>query len=145
MIRIAAEYDFREMLTLYGHLVPADETALDHAMLRDCWRELVSQPGVSVIVHSYNARLVSTCTLIMVPNIMRAGRPYAYIENFVTHPDHRRKGFGQATLRRAIQMARDKDCYKILLVASSKNDAAAALYQSVGFSPNRTGFQIRDP
>ncbi len=142
MIRAATEADFSDMLALYRHLVPSDPNGEDQPALHQHWQALVQRQGVTVFVYSHAARLVSTCTSIVVPNVMRAGRPYCYVENVVTHPDYRRKGFARATLSHAVEHALTEDCYKVLLVASPRNRPASALYESVGFRPERTGFRI---
>jgi len=144
VIRLASLEDLPEMLALYRHLIPDDEAVEDPEVLCRRWEEMVSRPGLWVYVMCHAERLVSTCTLIVIPNVTRAGRPYAVIENVVTHRDYRRRGFGRATLEHAIRTALDMDCYRVTLVASPRNAPAKAFYESLGFDGSRTGYQIRN-
>ena len=87
---------------------------------------------------------MSTCTLILVPNLTRGGRPYGLIENVVTHPDYRRRGLGTSVLKRALQAAWERNCYKVMLLTGSKNEATLRFYEKAGFARGvKTGFVAR--
>ncbi|AJD41981.1 GCN5-related N-acetyltransferase protein [Rhizobium gallicum bv. gallicum R602sp] len=66
---------------------------------------------------------VASATLIITPNLTRNGASYALVENVVTHADHRRKGYAGALIRHACATAWAKNCYKVMLLAGSKNPA----------------------
>ena len=87
--------------------------------------------------------LVTSCTLVVVPNLTRGGLPYALIENVVTGASHRKRGYGAAVLKHAIAETWKHDCYKVMLLTGSKNPATLKFYSDVGFKQNKTGFQIR--
>ncbi len=71
-------------------------------------------------------------------------RPYALIENVVTHPEYRRMGHGTAVLQAAMQAARDHGCYKVMLLTGSKRPSTLRFYESVGFNANeKAGFHTR--
>lgn len=87
--------------------------------------------------------IVSTCTLVVIPNLTRGGQPYALIENVVTAADHRGRGYGRTTLQHAVSSAWDNGCYKVMLLTGSTKAETHGFYQSAGFEQNKTGFQIR--
>lgn len=95
------------------------------------------------MVGQIGARIVSTCTLIVIPNLTRGGALYALIENVVTHEDFRQLGFAGALLAEAVQRAWYEGCYKVMLLTGSKEPATLAFYASAGFEQSKTGFQIR--
>jgi GNAT superfamily N-acetyltransferase len=68
---------------------------------------------------------------------------YALIENVVTAASHRKRGFGRALLERAVSIAWEHGCYKVMLLTGSTEPATLAFYRGVGFEQNKTGFQIR--
>ncbi len=108
------------------------------------WAELIGHPGTTVLVGLLpSGEFVTSCTLVVIPNLTRGGMPYALIENVVTHADHRGKGYGQAVLRAAIAAADRHACYKIMLLTGSKREATLRFYQSAGFRQDKTGFTIR--
>ncbi|XSC48098.1 GNAT family N-acetyltransferase [Bradyrhizobium sp. RDT10] len=88
--------------------------------------------------------VVTTCTLVIVPNLTRGGAPYALIENVVTDAQHRKRGYGKLILRTAISAASwGHDCYKVMLLTGSRDPATLKFYQEVGFEQSKTGFQAR--
>jgi len=53
--------------------------------------------------------LVASCALAIIANLTRGARPYAVIENVVTHESYRRRGLGTAVLHHAVDLARSRD------------------------------------
>ena len=83
--------DLAGLLNLYRHLNPDDPTP-DAATAEAAWSVLTGSDLIKVIVADAAGVLISTCTLVTIPNLTRGVRPYGLIENVVTHPDHRRTG-----------------------------------------------------
>ena len=105
---------------------------------------LVFGSGSFVLLGEIGDQAVTTCTLVVVPNLTRGGRSYAVIENVVTHPDFRKQGMGRAILDDAVRRARDANCYKVVLTTGSKRESTLSFYEKAGFSRNtRTAFEQR--
>ena len=100
-------------------------------------------PGSAVFVGWIGDALVSTCTLIVAPNLTRAGAPFALIENVVTASSFRRRGHGRAVLDAAINASWRAGCYKVMLLTGSQNPTTLRFYRQVGFEQSKTGFQVR--
>jgi GNAT superfamily N-acetyltransferase len=105
--------------------------------------QILRYPGSSVFLGLRDNAVVTTCTLIVIPNLTRGGTPYALIENVVTDAGHRQQGYGKAILKAAMSAAWRHDCYKVMLLTGSKNPATLRFYQEVGFEQSKTGFQAR--
>ena len=98
------------------------------------------------IVADLGGQLVATCVLAIIPNLTRGARPYAIIENVVTHKSYRRRGLGTAVLLHAVQAARSRNCYKIMLLTGSQRPETLRFYERVGFTRNvKTGFVMPLP
>lgn len=67
------------------------------------------------------------------PNITRSGRPYGVIENVVTHAACRRSGYGRLVMQAAIDAAKNRHCYKIMLMSGMDRGHAHEFYTSLGF------------
>lgn len=58
---------------------------------------------------------------IIIPNLTWNVRPYAFVENVVTHGDYRKCGYARACLDYAKSVAQGADCYKIFLMTGAKD------------------------
>lgn len=77
--------------------------------------------------------LISVCNAVVVQNLTRGARPYAVIENVVTHADQRRTGAGTKVMQRLIDACIARDCYEIMLMPSMDRANVHAFYESLGF------------
>jgi GNAT superfamily N-acetyltransferase len=76
--------------------------------------------------------------------LTRGGRPFAFVENVITHPEHRRRGLAFALLREAIDTAWRAGCYKVVLQSNRKRAEAHGLYERLGFAKDgKYAYEIR--
>jgi GNAT superfamily N-acetyltransferase len=145
IVRAAEEPDLPELLRLYRHLHPHDPP-LEAATAERVWATLLASGFVTVIVAQAAERLVSSCTLAIVPNLSRGGRSYGVIESVVTHADCRRQGLGRRVLAHALDLAWQADCYKVHLATGSTRETTLRFYEGAGFQPGgKTYFEARRP
>jgi GNAT superfamily N-acetyltransferase len=143
-IRLAKPGDLAALIELYRHLNPTDQPILNDYERQKTWRAMLDQPGFSCIVGIAGGSLVASCCLAIIPNLTRGGRPYAFIENVVTHSNHRRRGCGRAVLGHALRTAAQAGCYKVMLLTGSRRPEVHRFYESCGFrSDEKTGFVAR--
>ncbi|WP_319562612.1 GNAT family N-acetyltransferase [Marispirochaeta sp.] len=145
-IREAQEQDLAGVLRLYQHLLPEEDfSAIEQ--FRNTWKTLLQAGDIHKILVADTADdLAATCVLSILPNLTRGQRPYALIENVVTDPVYRRKGYGRALLQNAIERAHRRNCYKVMLLSSTDRIHAHEFYKSLGFdAESKTGFQLRLP
>jgi N-acetylglutamate synthase-like GNAT family acetyltransferase len=141
--REARESDLPGIIELYAQLVPEDPQQ-DMEKLRKEWKHILSKSEeIRYFVAEKNGKIVSTCNIAIVPNLTRGVRPFAVIENVVTHADYRMQGQGARVMRMALDFARSKNCYKAMLLSNSKRKEAHLFYKSLGFSDTtKIGFVI---
>lgn len=135
-IRALSSNDLPALLALYEHLHDADAPLPPRPEINAVWAEIMSNSRLRYFGGFVDGRLVSSCTIAVVPNLTRGCRPYGVIENVVTHPVHRRRGYGTAVLRTALDHAWSVGCYKVMLLTGRKDEAALRFYQSAGFDPH---------
>lgn len=142
-VRLAASGDLAGLLALYRHL-HADEPPLSDDAARGPWQALLAQAGTSVFVIDGENELAASCTLTIIPSLNRGGRPYAVIENVVTHADYRMRGLGGAVVNAAIDAAWAANAYKVFLTTGSQRESTLRFYEKLGFTKNgRTLFDMR--
>lgn len=85
--------------------------------------------------------MVSSCVCVIIPNLTRNIRPYAFIENVVTHGDYRGKGYATECLDFAKKIAEKENCYKMMLLTGSKKESTLNFYTNAGYnSSDKTAF-----
>ena len=145
VIRPATPEDLAGVLALDRQLNPGDPV-LDVAGAAPAWAAVLGSGLTTPFVVEIAGRLVSSCTLAIVPNLSRGARPYGVIENVVTDEGHRRSGLGRAVLEAALDKAWAADCYKVLLATGSRRESTLRFYEGVGFTRDaKTYFEIRRP
>lgn len=145
-IREAAINDVEALHDLYmNHLTrypPKEEQNISE--WSKLLEELIAKPDYHLLVGEVNGTVVSSVTLIVIRNLTHNLRPYAVIENVVTHAGFRNKGYAFALMEKASEIAKEKNCYKIMLMTGSKKESTLRFYERCGFNMNdKTAFLKR--
>ena len=140
MVREIERTELNDLLALYTHLheksIPEWSDHLKHT-----WETILRDRNHHVIVNIVDGKLVSSCVCVIIPNLTRDIRPYALIENVVTHPDYRGMGHATACLDFARSIATKDHCYKIMLLTGSRDAATLRFYERAGYnSREKTAF-----
>jgi len=140
MVREVNENELNELLQLYLYL---HEKSLPEMTehLRNTWNTVIQDENHHIIVNETEGKIVSSCVCVVIPNLTRNIRPYAFIENVVTHEDFRGKGYATACLNYAKEIAEKANCYKIMLLTGSKEETTLSFYRNAGYnSTDKTAF-----
>ena len=87
-----------------------------------------------ILIAEENGVPVSSVQMSIVRSLTHNVRPFAVIENVVTHADHRKKGYASALLRKATDIAKAFHCYKISLETGSNKESTLNFYRQNGFA-----------
>lgn len=129
-------HDLDALLALYEHLHDADTPPPPRIRIEEVWEEALANPGIRYFGSFVEGRLVSACTITVIPNLTRSCRPYALIENVVTQREFRGRGHGKAVLQAALAFAWGRDCYKVMLMTGRLDEGTFGFYESAGFRRN---------
>ena len=140
MIREAKREDLAELLELYLFL--HEDSIPEHDKhLEETWEQILEDPNHHLIVNEIDGQIVSSCVCVIIPNLTRSVRPYAFVENVVTHAEHRRKGYSGECLTYAKKIAEQENCYKMMLLTGSKKPETLHFYEQAGYnSSDKTAF-----
>lgn len=144
-VRSAVATDLPALEALYLHL-HADRPALSKATAHAILDQILSNPACRLLVCVHADALVASCMVVLTPNLMHGGRPFALVENVVTDAAHRRRGFGKVVVRAALDWAWAADAYNVLLMTSRADPGVHRFYEECGFKAGlKTGYVARAP
>ncbi len=140
MVREARKDDLDALLELYLFL--HEDSIPEHDQhLRDTWNLIMEDENHHLIVNEVDGQIVSSCVCVIIPNLTRNVRPYAFVENVVTRQEYRGKGLATACLNYAKEIAWKENCYKMMLLTGSKDPKTLRFYESAGYnSSDKTAF-----
>lgn len=132
-VRELNEEDLESLLKLYEQLDGIDENFTEEKA-RAIWKlKIEGNKDIKYFGVVDGKKVVSTCWCIIVPNLTRCGSSFCFVENVVTDKDYRKQGFGKKVMEMAIEFARQKNCYKVILESASFRKEAHQFYKSLGF------------
>ena len=89
MVREARKEDLDALLKLYLFL-HEDSIPEQNAHLEKTWDQIIEDPNHHLLVNEIDGQIVSSCVCVIIPNLTRNVRPYAFVENvarmYLTHP-----------------------------------------------------------
>ena len=127
-VSIIGAAELEALLGLYEHLHEGEEPPSELAAARKVWDEALANLRIRYFGGYEQGQLVASCTVTVIPNLTRSCKPYAVIENVVTHREHRNKGWGRAVLKAATDFAWSSGCYKIMLMTGRKEESVFRFY-----------------
>lgn len=140
MVREVQYNEQKELLELYLSLhedsVPEQSEALEKV-----WNKILNDENHHLPVNIIDGKIVSSCVCVIIPNLTRGVRPYAFIENVVTHEKYRGRGYATECLNYAKKTAQENNCYKMMLLTGSKEEKTLSFYRNAGYnSTDKTAF-----
>ena len=143
-VRQIKHEELEDLLSLYNYLIPDDPQLKIDKALKEHWNEILANPSYFYLVIEEDEKIICSCNLTVIKNLTRSARPYGIIENVVTHPDYRNRGYGTAVLKKAVEIAQENNCYKVVLTTSRKDENTLKFYQNAGFDRGeKTAFIVR--
>ncbi len=140
MIREIKKCELNELLHLYTHLHES-RVPENTEQLKNTWNIICDDKNHHIIVCEVEGKIVSSCVCVIIPNLTRNVRPYAFVENVVTHSEYRGKGYASACLDYAKELAEKKNCYKMMLLTGSKSASTLNFYKNAGYNcDDKTAF-----
>lgn len=140
MVREIDINELKELLELYLHLHEESVPEITEH-LQKTWNTIMQDDNHHIIVNIIDDKIISSCVCVIIPNLTRNIRPYAFIENVVTHSDYRGKGYATECLNYAKEIAKEMNCYKMMLLTGSKKETTLKFYENAGYNcTDKTAF-----
>lgn len=135
LIRKAKAADAHDLKVLYfdflTHYPPEEEQDME------LWAEMLAgfeqDDNMYLLVVEESGVVVSSVQMAIIESLTHNVRPFAVIENVVTHADYRNRGYASALLEEASQIAQEHRCYKVFLETGSNKESTLNFYRKNGF------------
>lgn len=135
IIRKAKGSDAEDIKILYFDYLTAYPPKEEQDM--DIWSSLLDKfekdENMHILVVEENGRVISSVQMAIIESLTHNIRPFAVIENVVTHIDYRNKGYASALLDKASEIAKEHRCYKVFLETGSNKESTLNFYRNNGF------------
>lgn len=134
-IREATASDANDLKVLYFEFLTQYPPKEEQDM--ELWAEKVSQfaqdDKMYLLVVEEDNMAVSSVQVAIIESLTHNVRPFAVIENVVTHAAYRNRGYASALLEKASQIAMEHNCYKVFLETGSNRESTLNFYKNNGF------------
>lgn len=136
IIRKAKGTDANELKTLYfeylTHFPPKEEQ--DMEVWENMLEKFAQDENMYLLVAEEEGQVVSSVQMAIIEGLTHNVRPFAVIENVVTHADYRNRGYASALLEKASEIAKERRCYKVFLETGSNKESTLNFYRNNGFA-----------
>lgn len=142
LIRQAELKDLPWVLEIYHELTddPGDKITIAEA--RKKFEIFKSYPDYKLYVAEYEKRIIGTFALLIMENLAHRGEPSSIVEDVVIKKEWQGKGIGKMMMQYAMDMSRQKGCYKMVLSSHLRREAAHKFYESLGFKKHGFSFIV---
>ncbi len=135
VIRRAKSADAYDLRILYFEYLTSSPPKEEQDM--DLWQRILDKfekdENMYLLVAEEDGKAVSSVQMAIIESLTHNVRPFAVIENVVTHMDYRKKGYASSLLEKASEIAKERRCYKIFLETGSNRESTLNFYKKNGF------------
>lgn len=136
LARLQAEMDDRTV----------DEEGHAVAAMREVLLDMAAYPFFKAyLVTDALGDVIGTFSLLVFSSPSHHGTPQAVLDAVVVSGKRRGEGIGEAMLRKALHIASEAGCYKLMLSSNLKRIDAHRFYEHLGFTQHGVGFSILLP
>jgi len=141
-IRPAGPADIPGILALYAQPDLDNGRVLEPAAAEAIFARFTRYPDYTLYVASLGDRIVGSFALLVMDNLGHLGAPSAIAEDVVVDPDMQGGGIGGRMMAFALETARAKGCYKLMLSSNTRRERAHAFYERLGFERHGYSFRV---
>ncbi|MGV3634794.1 MAG: GNAT family N-acetyltransferase [Pseudorhodoplanes sp.] len=141
-MRPAVKGDLPAVLALYAQPHMDDGRVLALKDAEAIFDRFGRYPDYTLYVAEIGGVIVGSFALLVMDNLGHLGTPSAIVEDVVVDPARHSTGVGRSMMDFAIEAARGKGCYKLVLSSNAKRTRAHAFYESLGFERHGYSFRV---
>jgi len=122
--------DYKQYCKLLKQLTKINLEEIDHQSFNQQLAIIKSNPYHKIIIVKDHDQIIGTTTVFIEPKFIHNLSRVAHIEDVVVSNNYRGHGIGRLLINHAVQIAKNHNCYKIILDCA---DDVVNFYQKLGF------------
>lgn len=138
----AVESDLVFVLEMYESVLDKGKKVLNLNDAKKLFVKFGQYPDYHLYIAKINTKIVGSFALLIMDNLAHFGTPSAIVEDVVVSENNQNKGIGKKMMEFAIQKAREKGCYKMVLSSNLVRTDAHRFYERLGFEKHGYSFKI---
>lgn len=123
-------HELEDLAILYDQLAGKPT---NREKLRETFLKLEQRPDYVILGAKSQRQVIGSITGLLFYDMLEESQPYMYVDNVVVHEAHRCKGIGRHLMREIEVIARQKQCYCVVLLSAMHRERAQKFYQSIGY------------
>lgn len=136
-IALAVPGDIVAILALQTQIYRVDSLASNS---QEVLENQLNDPACQVLVAKLDGKIIGAATIYFI-QVAARGKPYALLEGLVTDKSQRGKGYGTELFKKTIEIAKSKNCYKMIFTSGMDREEAHKFYENLGFA--KWGYEFR--
>jgi ribosomal protein S18 acetylase RimI-like enzyme len=141
-LRCAVESDLPVLLDLLAVLDADGQPPLTLDQARRVFARIASYPDYAIWLAEEDGQPVATYSLLIMDNLGHRGAPEGVIENVAVAARCQGRGIGRAMMQHAMDQARTRCCYKLVLSSNVARGDAHRFYERLGFTRHGYSFRV---
>tara|TARA_Y100000034_G_C6589633_1_gene256089 strand:+ start:121 stop:453 length:333 start_codon:yes stop_codon:yes gene_type:complete len=89
----------------------------------------------------HNNKVVGRISVYFIKNDLHQ-QPYALLEDLYVEKEYRGQGFGKQLLTKALELAKEENCYKVIGTSRYQREKVHQFYQKFGFKDYGKEFRL---
>ena len=123
-----------------ANLAPIGNLTSQHERAKMILSEIRSYPFYNIFVAvTEDGELIGSITILIEQKFIHGGAKVGHIEDVVTRSEHEGRGVGKALVLKALDFAKQKKCYKVVLDCSKRN---VEFYEKLGFKQHEISMRM---
>jgi GNAT superfamily N-acetyltransferase len=141
-LEIATKTDLNSILILYENILDKGMPTIDLERAETIFQIMSQYPDYKLYKAVFENKIIGSFALLIMPNLAHFGCPSAIVEDVVVEEKYQSQGIGKKMMEFAMQKAKEKGCYKLVLSSNLLRTNAHRFYESLGFEKHGFSFKV---
>jgi len=124
--------DLEGVLKLLEQLIENRGPIIDFDYAFKIWNYIETH-NIKYILAKEKNDIIGLCYLCVIPNLTHNGKSVGFIGHLIIDKNYRQKGIGKKLMQKAMEYAKQCNCYKVIIQSGIEREDAHKFYEKLGF------------